>query len=138
MKFKVGGRRPAPAEDAARVLAAREALGPDAALMVDANQGWDRADAVDFGRRVADLGIRWFEESRAVGRTIGAGCATCARDAPSARPHESLTDAGQGVQRVPSGQRLCVHSTVSTVIGYVAASVSSRSMPQPAPSFAYR
>jgi len=60
VKFKVGGRRPA--EDAERVRAAREALGPDAALMVDANQGWDRADAVDFGQRVADLDIRWFEE----------------------------------------------------------------------------
>jgi L-alanine-DL-glutamate epimerase-like enolase superfamily enzyme len=60
VKFKVGGRTPA--EDAARVAAAREALGPDAALMVDANQGYDRAGAVDFGRRVADLDIRWFEE----------------------------------------------------------------------------
>ena len=30
--------------------------------MVDANQGYDRAGAVDFGRRVADLDIRWFEE----------------------------------------------------------------------------
>jgi L-alanine-DL-glutamate epimerase-like enolase superfamily enzyme len=30
--------------------------------MVDANQGYERAEAVDFGRRVADLDIRWFEE----------------------------------------------------------------------------
>ena len=60
VKFKVGGRTPA--EDADRVHAAREALGPDIALMVDANQGYDRAGAVDFGRRVADLDIRWFEE----------------------------------------------------------------------------
>jgi D-arabinonate dehydratase len=60
VKFKVGGRTPA--EDAARVRAAREALGPNVALMVDANQGWDRAAAVDFGRRVVDLDIRWFEE----------------------------------------------------------------------------
>jgi L-alanine-DL-glutamate epimerase-like enolase superfamily enzyme len=60
VKFNVGGRTPA--EDAARVTAARAALGPDIALMVDANQGWDRAEAVEFGRRVADLNIRWFEE----------------------------------------------------------------------------
>ncbi len=33
-----------------RVRAAREALGPDFALMVDANQGYDRAAAVEFGR----------------------------------------------------------------------------------------
>jgi D-galactarolactone cycloisomerase len=60
VKFKVGGR--SPAEDAARVRAAREALGPDMALMVDANQGYDRAAAVEFGRLVAELDIRWFEE----------------------------------------------------------------------------
>ena len=30
--------------------------------MVDANQGYDRAQAVEFGRLVTDLGIRWFEE----------------------------------------------------------------------------
>jgi D-galactarolactone cycloisomerase len=60
MKFKVGGR--SPAEDADRVRLARLAAGPDFVLMVDANQGYDRAEAVDFGRRVADLDIRWFEE----------------------------------------------------------------------------
>lgn len=60
MKFKVGGRTPA--EDADRVRLAREAAGPDFAIMVDANQGYERAEAVDFARRVADLDIRWFEE----------------------------------------------------------------------------
>jgi len=60
VKFKVGGRTPP--EDAERVRVARDAAGPDFAIMVDANQGYDRAAAVDFGRRVADLGIRWFEE----------------------------------------------------------------------------
>ena len=60
VKFKVGGR--SPAEDAARVRAAREAAGPGFALMVDANQGYDRSSAVEFGRLVADLDVRWFEE----------------------------------------------------------------------------
>lgn len=60
VKFKVGGRTPA--EDARRVRAAREAAGPDFALMVDANQGYDRAGAVEFARLVRDLDIRWFEE----------------------------------------------------------------------------
>jgi L-alanine-DL-glutamate epimerase-like enolase superfamily enzyme len=60
MKFKVGGR--SPAEDAERVRLAREAAGPDFALMVDANQGYERAEAVEFARLVADLDIRWFEE----------------------------------------------------------------------------
>ncbi len=60
MKFKVGGKTPA--EDAARVRIAREAAGRDFALMVDANQGYDRAQAVKFAQLVWDLDIRWFEE----------------------------------------------------------------------------
>ena len=60
MKFKVGGRTPA--QDAERFRVAREAAGPDFVLMADANQGYDRAQAVEFGRRVADLDLRWFEE----------------------------------------------------------------------------
>jgi L-alanine-DL-glutamate epimerase-like enolase superfamily enzyme len=59
-KFKVGGRTPQ--EDAARVRIAREAAGPNFELMVDANQGYTRAQAVEFGRLVAELRIRWFEE----------------------------------------------------------------------------
>jgi D-galactarolactone cycloisomerase len=59
-KFKVGGL--SPAEDAERVRWAREAAGDDFVLMVDANQGYERAEAVDFGKRIADYDIRWFEE----------------------------------------------------------------------------
>ena len=59
LKLKVGGLTPA--ADAERAAAVR-ASSSELQLMVDANQGWDRAEAVDFGRRVADLDIRWFEE----------------------------------------------------------------------------
>jgi L-alanine-DL-glutamate epimerase-like enolase superfamily enzyme len=60
MKFKVGGR--SPAEDADRVRLARDAAGPDFVIMVDANQGYERAEAVEFARLTMDLDIRWFEE----------------------------------------------------------------------------
>jgi L-alanine-DL-glutamate epimerase-like enolase superfamily enzyme len=60
MKFKVGGSTPA--QDAERVRLAREAAGPDFVIMVDANQGYELAEAVDFARRVAEYDIRWFEE----------------------------------------------------------------------------
>jgi D-galactarolactone cycloisomerase len=59
-KFKVGGLTPA--EDAARVAAARRAAGDAFVLLVDANQGYTRAQAVEFSHRISDLGIRWFEE----------------------------------------------------------------------------
>ena len=59
-KFKVGGRTPA--EDAERVRVAREAVGKDFVLVVDANQAWTLRQAVEFSRLAADLNIRWFEE----------------------------------------------------------------------------
>jgi D-galactarolactone cycloisomerase len=59
-KFKVGGAQPE--RDAERVQIAREACGPDFAVMVDANQGYSHQEAVSFARRTADLGLRWFEE----------------------------------------------------------------------------
>jgi len=59
-KFKVG--RLSPADDARRVKLAREAAGEDFVLMVDANQGYSRADAIRFAALVADQDIRWFEE----------------------------------------------------------------------------
>lgn len=60
MKFKVGGATPA--EDAERVAAARAAAGDDWIITIDANQGYLVPDAIELSRRVADLGIRWFEE----------------------------------------------------------------------------
>jgi D-galactarolactone cycloisomerase len=59
-KFKVGGLTPE--ADARRARLARQAAGPDFVLMVDANQGFTRAEAIRFARLTADLDIRWFEE----------------------------------------------------------------------------
>ena len=59
-KFKVGGA--SAQEDAERVRAAREAVGDQFILLVDANQGYTREQAVEFARRVSDQSIRWFEE----------------------------------------------------------------------------
>ena len=43
------------------IRAVREAIG-DAALMIDANHGYDAIEAIELGRRVAECGIDWFEE----------------------------------------------------------------------------
>jgi D-galactarolactone cycloisomerase len=59
-KFKVGGL--SPAADAERVKAARGAVGPEFKICVDANQGFELWDAIEFARRIADLDIMWFEE----------------------------------------------------------------------------
>lgn len=59
-KFKVGGL--SPAADAERVKAARAAVGPDFKICVDANQGWELRDAIEFAHKIGDLDIMWFEE----------------------------------------------------------------------------
>ncbi len=48
--------------DLANLRAMRDALGNDAALMVDANQAWDFDEACRAGRRMADFGLGWLEE----------------------------------------------------------------------------
>ncbi|MEU8404153.1 mandelate racemase/muconate lactonizing enzyme family protein [Nonomuraea sp. NPDC048892] len=60
IKIKVG--QPDMREDLRRLAAVREHLGDGVPLMVDANQQWDRASALRFGRAVEDLGLVWIEE----------------------------------------------------------------------------
>jgi D-galactarolactone cycloisomerase len=60
MKTKVGGLPLA--EDVRRVAAIRQAIGPDCALMVDANQAYNAATAIRIGLQLADQDILWFEE----------------------------------------------------------------------------
>jgi len=60
IKIKVG--KPDPAEDLRRIEAVRNALGPDVAIMTDANGRWDIATAVQAGRRLGDFDITWIEE----------------------------------------------------------------------------
>jgi len=60
-KIKVG--RGSVREDAARVAAARKALGPDGRLFLDANNAWaDVASALAFCEAVEEHGIGWIEE----------------------------------------------------------------------------
>lgn len=59
VKMKVGRE---PERDARRVALAREAIGPDAVLMVDANGAYELRQAGGLARRFADQGVRWFEE----------------------------------------------------------------------------
>jgi L-alanine-DL-glutamate epimerase-like enolase superfamily enzyme len=49
-------------EDLARVALVREAIGPDAVLMVDANQAWDEKRANWMANRLAEYGVYWLEE----------------------------------------------------------------------------
>lgn len=59
VKMKVGRR---PAEDPARVRAARDAIGADTGLFVDANGAYSRKQALAMAERFAENAVAWFEE----------------------------------------------------------------------------
>jgi L-alanine-DL-glutamate epimerase-like enolase superfamily enzyme len=59
VKMKIGMR---PDEDLERVRVAREAVGPDVELFVDANGAYARKQALRFAADFAELGVSWFEE----------------------------------------------------------------------------
>jgi len=59
IKLKVGGNLD---DDLRRMRLAREAVGPDIRIAVDANQRWDVAEAVDWMRALAPFEPYWIEE----------------------------------------------------------------------------
>ncbi|NMJ43371.1 mandelate racemase/muconate lactonizing enzyme family protein [Roseomonas sp. JC162] len=62
VKMRIGVMDGSPARSAARVRAARKALGPDIKLMADAHGTWTVAEAKAFCRMVEDQDLYWFEE----------------------------------------------------------------------------
>ena len=59
VKIKVGRR---PDEDLLRVVEARQAIGPDAALFVDASGAYAPKQALALAGAFAESGVSWFEE----------------------------------------------------------------------------
>ena len=58
---EVGGGRN-PMEDVRRVAAVREAIGPDIGFMLDANNVWRAATAIQFANNIREYNIEFFEE----------------------------------------------------------------------------
>jgi len=59
IKLKVGLRME---DDLRRCRLAREAVGPDVAIAVDANQRWDVQTAIEWLKPLKDIGLAWVEE----------------------------------------------------------------------------
>jgi L-alanine-DL-glutamate epimerase-like enolase superfamily enzyme len=68
VKMKIGRH---PDHDFERVTAAREAIGPDVELFVDANGAYQRKQALGFAEAFAELGVTWFEEPVSADDLIG-------------------------------------------------------------------
>lgn len=69
VKIKVG--RPSLDDDVARVAAVREAIGPDVALRVDANQRWRLEQAIIAAHALAEYDIDWLEEPLRADDSLG-------------------------------------------------------------------
>lgn len=59
VKMKIGRD---PAHDIERVAAAREAIGSNSQLFVDANGAYGRKQAANFAHKFREFGVTWFEE----------------------------------------------------------------------------
>lgn len=71
IKMRVGVQDGSPRSSAARVKAAREALGDDVEIMCDAHGTFTVSEAKEFCYRIRDLGIAWFEEPVAADDVVG-------------------------------------------------------------------
>ena len=92
MKLRVG--KPRLEEDVERVAAVREAVGPDVALMVDANQGFSVPHAIRLGRRLEAFDLVWFEEPVAAWDLEGHAAVAAALDTPIASGETEYTRYG--------------------------------------------
>ena len=92
IKLKVG--QPDRTLDLKRVAAVRQHLGDGVALMVDANQQWDRPTAQRMCRAFEDLGLVWIEEPLDAYDHEGHAALAAALDTPIATG-EMLTSAAE-------------------------------------------
>ena len=82
IKIKVG--QPDTALDLERLRAVHRAIDGRAALMIDANQQWQRSTALRFGRAVEALDLEWIEEPLDAYDAEGHAALAAALDTPIA------------------------------------------------------
>jgi L-fuconate dehydratase len=68
IKLKVGASRD---EDVRRLAVAREAVGPDIRLAIDANQRWDVNEAIEWVNELAPFEPYWIEEPTSPDDVLG-------------------------------------------------------------------
>lgn len=158
VKLKVG-IAVSEAEEVARIRAVREAIGPDAALRIDANGAWSYADAVYILEAVARLGLEYVEQPVAAEdlagmarlRSMGAVPVAADEAVGSLEQARRVIDAGAadvlvikpmlagGLRRSleiaalarKAGLGVVVTSTIDTGIGVAAALHLAAALPEP-------
>ena len=92
MKKRLGS--PKAADDVERVRALRAAVGPDVALMADANQSLSVARAIRLGRRLEEFDLAWLEEPLPAYDHEGEARVAAALDTPIASGETEYTRYG--------------------------------------------
>jgi L-alanine-DL-glutamate epimerase-like enolase superfamily enzyme len=100
VKIKVG--QPDAREDLRRLEAVAKRLDGRAALMVDANQQWDRPTALRMGRAMESFGLTWIEEPLDAYDMEGHAALAAALDTPIASG-EMLASAGEHLDLIRLG-----------------------------------
>jgi L-alanine-DL-glutamate epimerase-like enolase superfamily enzyme len=85
---------PDPRQDAERVRAVRQAIGPGIRLMADANQGLNEAQAIRLGRMLEEYDLTWFEEPLPAWDLEGVARVAAALDTPIASGETEYTRYG--------------------------------------------
>src|SRR5271167_2569936 len=83
-----------PAGNATRVRAVREAIGPDIALMADANQQLTVKQAIRLGRMLEEFDLTWYEEPIPYWNHDGEAQIAAALDTPLASGETEYTSRG--------------------------------------------
>lgn len=68
IKLKVGGSLE---DDRRRLALAREAVGPDIRIAIDANQKWETGEAIDWVNALAEFDPYWIEEPTSTDEILG-------------------------------------------------------------------
>ena len=92
VKTRVGPTEPE--KMVARVVAVREAVGPDIGIMVDANQQMSVKQAIRIGRMMEELDLTWFEEPVICHDHDGEAAIAAALDTPLASGETVYTHRG--------------------------------------------
>jgi L-alanine-DL-glutamate epimerase-like enolase superfamily enzyme len=92
IKIRIGSAKLS--DDIERVRLVREAVGPDIKLIADANQGWDAATAIRFGRAVEDADLHWLEEPVPYYNLVASAAVAAALDTPLATGETEYTYLG--------------------------------------------
>lgn len=92
IKMRVG--KPRIQDDVERVRIVREAIGPEIALMVDANKRFTVDHAIRLGRRLEAFDLAWFEEPVPAHDLAGSAKVAAALDTPIASGESEFTRYG--------------------------------------------